>query len=92
MSDLLKRFSEAAKTVSSKNNPMRVNVYGAYYYHLRDINPDDLPENVQIIYESVIDRIRSARPIGDLGEDECSHLAADILYMANVVKADTGKL
>ena len=60
-----------------------------FFNHLRDINPDDLPENIQIIYESVIDRLRSVRPIGDLGEDEAGHLAVDILHMADVIKTNS---
>ena len=91
MSDILKKFSEAAKTVSSNNNLKRVGVYGAYFYHLRDIDPDDLPENIQIIFESVVDRLRSTRPIGDLGEDEAGHLVVDILHIADVLKTNTRK-
>lgn len=87
MSEILKKFSEASKTVSTNNNPMKVRVYGAYRDQLRNINPDDLPENIQIVYESVIDRLRSARPIGDIGEDEAGYLAVDIVHMADVVKS-----
>lgn len=88
MTDLLEKFSAAAETVKSNNNSVRVCVYGAYREHLKDINPDDLPENIQIIYESVRDRLTSVRPKGDIGEDEASYLAEDILHMADVVKAD----
>ena len=88
MTDLLKKFSAAAETLKANNNPVRVCVYGAYREHLKDINPDDLPENIQIIYESVRDRLASVRPKGDIGEDEAGYLAKDILYMADVVKAD----
>jgi len=83
MSDLLKKFSEAAKTVSSKNNPMRECVYGAYRDHLSNIDMDDLPEGIQIIYEAVTDRLT-----GDIGEDEAGFLAKDILHMADVIKAN----
>ena len=88
MPDLIKKFSGAAQIVKSNNNSKRVCVYGAYRDHLRTINPDDLPENIQIIYESVIDRLRSAIPYGNLGEDEAGHLAVDILHMADVVKTN----
>ena len=91
MTDLLKKFSAAAETVKSNNNPVRVCVYGAYREHLKDINPDDLPDNIQIIYESVKDRLTSARPKGDIGEDEAGHLAKDILYMADVVTSNAKK-
>ena len=89
MTDLLKKFSAAAQTLKSGANPVRVNVYGAYREHLKDINPDDLPENIQIIYESVRDRLTSVKPRGDIGEDEAGHLAKDILHMAAVVKSNS---
>ena len=86
MTDLLKKFSAAAETVKSNNRSVRVCVYGAYREHLADINPDDLPDNIQIIYESVKDRLTSVEPRGDIGEDEAGYLAKDILHMADVVK------
>jgi hypothetical protein len=88
MSDLLKKFSDAAETVKSNNNPVRECVYGAYRDHLRKINSDDLPKGIQIIYESVIDRLTSVEPPGDIGEDEAGFLAKDILHMADVIKAN----
>lgn len=87
MKDLLKKFSAAAQTLKSSAHPVRVGVYGAYREHLKDINPDDLPENIQVIYESVKDRLTSVKPMGDIGEDEAGHLAKDILYMADIVKS-----
>ena len=89
MTDLLKKFSAAAQTIKSNSHPVRVGVYGAYREHLKDINPDDLPENIQIIYESVKDRLTSVKPRGDIGEDEAGHLAKDILYMADMVKSNS---
>jgi len=90
MSDLIKWFSEAAKTVTS-NTPIQECVYGAYRDHLSNIDIDDLPEDIKIIYESVTDSLTSVEPHGDIGIDEAGHLAFDILYMANMVKANTGK-
>ncbi len=89
MTDLIKKFSAAAKTVKSDNSPAKISVYGAYREHLNDINPKDLPDNIQIIYESVKDRLTSVKPKGDIGEDEASHLAKDILYMADVMKSNS---
>ena len=89
MTDLLKKFSAAAETIKSDTTPVRACVYGAYREHLKDINPDDLPENIQIIYESVRDRLTSAEPKGDIGEDEAGNLAKDILHMADVVKTNS---
>ena len=88
MTDLLKKFSAAAETLKSDNSPVRISVYGAYREHLNDINPEDLPDNIQIIYESVKDRLTSVKPKGDIGEDEAGHLAKDILYMADVMKSN----
>jgi len=89
MTDLLKKFSAAAETINSNTNPVRIGVYGAYREHLKDINPDDLPDNIQIIYESVRDRLTTVTPKGDIGEDEAGHLAKDILHMADVVKTNS---
>ena len=86
MDDLLKKFSEAAKIISSEKNPMRESVYCAYVDHLSDIKTDDLPEDIQIIYESVAMRINSTIPPGDVGDNEAAYLAKDILYMADVLK------
>ncbi len=89
MTDLLKKFSAAAETIKSDTNPVRICVYGAYREHLKDIDPDDLPENIQIIYESVRDRLTTVMPKGDIGEDEAGYLAKDILHMADVVKTNS---
>jgi len=91
MPDLLKKFSAAAETVKSQNSPVRTSVYGAYRTHLNDIDPDDLPENIQIIYEAVKDRLTLAEPKGDIGDDEAGYLAKDILHMADVVKSNYKK-
>ena len=87
MDDLLKKFSEAAKIISTNQNPMQESVYYAYVDHLSDINTKDLPEDIQIIYESVEMRINSTVPPGDVGDKEADYLAKDILYMADVLKA-----
>ena len=91
MPDLFKKFSEAAKTVKSNNNPVRECVYGAYRDHLSNIDMDDLPEDIQIIYEAVTDRLTSVEPPGDIGIDEAGYLAKDILHMADVIKANHRK-
>lgn len=86
MTDLLKRFSKAAKAVSFTDKPVRQLIYNAYNDHLSDINTDDLPEEIQPIYSALADRLLSAEPPGDIGNDEASHLAKDILYMAEVLR------
>ena len=86
MSNALKNLSEAAKLVSSSAKPIRESVYGAYREHLSNIDTNDLPENIQIIHESVIDRLASVQPVGDIGEDEAAYLAKDIIHMADVMK------
>ena len=86
MTDLLHKFSEAAKVVTSNKNHLRDSVYCAYINHLSDINLEDLPADIQIIYESVGMRLTSTVPPGQIGHDEADYLARDILYMADVVK------
>ena len=87
MPTLLHRFTKAAKVVSSDNTPTRECVCGAYRDHLSNIISDDLPEEIQIIYESVTDRLTSVEPPGDIGIDEVSYLAREILFMADAVQA-----
>ena len=87
MDDLLKKFSEAAKIISTNKNPLPESVYCAYVGHLSDIDTNDLPEDIQVIYESVEMRINSTKPPGDVGDKEADYLAKDILYMADVLKA-----
>ena len=87
MTNLLRKFTKAAKVVSSDNAPITESVYGAYRDHLSNIISKDLPEKIQIIYESVADRLTSVEPLGDIGIDEASYLAKDILYMADAVRA-----
>ena len=87
MTKLVNKFSEAAKMVTSNRNQLRDNVYCAYIDHLSDIDMDDLPEDIQIIYESVGMRLTSTVPPGDIGRDEADYIAKDILYMADVLKA-----
>ena len=87
MTDLIKKFSDAVETISSSNSPMRKSVYCAYVDHLSDIEINDLPEEIQIIYGAVKERLKSVDPPGDIGNDEASYLAKDILYMADVLRA-----
>ena len=42
---------------------------------------------MQIIYESVADRLTSAEPPWDIGTDEARYIAKYILYMADAVQA-----
>ena len=86
MTDVLDKFSEAAKMVSSNKNRLRESVYCAYVDHLSGIDLDDLPDDIQIIYESVEMRLTSTVPPGDIGNDDADFLAKDILYMADVLK------
>ena len=86
MADLHKKFSEAAKIISFDKNSIRKSVYGAYIDHLSDVNTADLPEEIQIFYESVKIRLTSVVPPGDISSEEALYLAKDILYMADVVR------
>ena len=51
MTNLLNKFSKAAKLVSSSKTHMWECVYGAYVDHLEDISTDSLPEEIQIFYD-----------------------------------------
>lgn len=73
--------------LADSKSPIRECVYDAYREHLSDIISDDLPEEIQIVYESVTDRFTSVEPLGDIGTDEAGCLAKDILYMADKVQA-----
>lgn len=87
MSDMLKKFAKAAKKISAKKKGIRECVYCAYVDHLSDINTDDLPEEIQIFYESVKMRLTSTVLPGKISDDEAGWIAEDILYMADVVRS-----
>jgi len=59
MADLCKKFSEAVKMISFAEKPIQECVYCAFVDHLSDINTADLPEELQIFYESVKIRLTS---------------------------------
>ena len=86
MADLHQKFSEAAKMISSDEKSLQKCVYCAYIDHLSDIDTADLPEEIQIFYESVKVRLTSVVPPGDIGNEEAIYLAKDILYMAQVLR------
>jgi len=86
MPDLLKKFSKAAKKISSEKKDIRECVYGAYVEHLSDIDTDDLPSEIRIFYESVKMRLTSTIPPGEISDDEANWIAEDILYMEDVVR------
>jgi hypothetical protein len=86
MSDLLKKFSKAAEEISSSKNRIKTRVYGVYRDYLSDIRPDELPGEIQPIFDALVNRLTSADPPGDIGIDEAGYLAKDILYMAKVIK------
>ena len=84
--DLLKKFTKAAKEISSVKKDVQKCVYGAYVDHLSDIDTDDLPEEIQVFYESVKMRLTSTVPPAKISDDEANWIAEDILYMADVVR------
>ena len=86
MLDLLEKFTKAAKEVSSKRKGIRDCVHCAFVEHLSDINPDDLPWEIRIFYESVKIRLTSTVLPGGINEDEADWIAKDILYMADVIR------
>lgn len=86
MSDLVVKFSEAAKLVSSNAKPIQETIFEAFSNHLNDVDMNDLPTRVLIIYEAVEDRLKSIVPPGDIGYDEARILAKDILYMEELIQ------
>jgi hypothetical protein len=86
MADLYKKFSEAVKMISFAEKPIQECVYCAFVDHLSDINTADLPEELQIFYESVKIRLTSVVPPGAIGSEEAIYLAKDIAYMADVLE------
>ena len=91
MTDLLNKFSEAAKAVSSSKTNMWECVSRAYVDHLSDISKDSLPEEIQIFYDSVKLRVTSVEALGHIGNDEAGYIANDIMYMADVIRSDSRK-
>jgi len=91
MTDLLNKFSEAAKVVSSGKTHMWECVNRAYVNHLSDISTDSLPEEIQIFYDSVKLRITSVEALGHIDNDEAGYIANDIMYMADVISSGLRK-
>ena len=83
----MKKFSEAAKAVSSSKTHTWECVKQVYVDHLSDINTDDLPEEIQIFYDSVKLRVKSAEASGHISNDEASYIANDIKYLADVISS-----
>ena len=88
MPDLIDKFEKAAKEISSKENSIRERVYCAFVDHLSDINPDGLPWEIRIFYESVKIRLTSTIPSDGINDDEANWIAKDILYMADLMKTN----
>ena len=91
MTDLLNKFSEAARAVSSCKTHMWECVNRAYVDHLSDISTDRLPEAIQIFYDSVKARIISVEALGHIDNDEVGYIANDIMYMAEVINSGLKK-
>ena len=63
----------------------------AYVDHLSDISTDNLPEEIQIFYDSVKLRVKSVDTLGHIDNDEASYIANDIMYMADVIRSGSRK-
>ena len=87
MTDLLTKFSEAAKSITESKSLMWDRVRKAYVDHLSDISTDSLPERIQIFYDSVRLRIFLGETIGNVNNEEASYIAEDILYMAEIINS-----
>ena len=92
MTELLIKFSEAAKAVSSSKHPIWECINRAYSDYLSDIRTDSLPEELQIFFDSVRLRVTTAKAFGYIdNNDEASYIAQDILYMADVINSGLKK-
>ena len=91
MTNLLNKFSEAAKVVSSSKTHMWECVNRAYVNHLSDISTDSLPEEIQIFYDSLKLRVKSVDTLGHIDNDEARYIANDIMYMADVIRSGSRK-
>jgi hypothetical protein len=87
MNKILKKFSLAVEEISSNTKSMQELVYRAYHGHLSDIDPDDLPEEIQAVFEAVSGKLESGLPIKDFGNDEAAYFADDIRYMFDVIRS-----
>ena len=87
MNKLLKKFSLAVEDLSLNTKSMQKHVYSAYHKHLSDIDPDDLPKEIQAVFEAVSEKLTSGEPIKDFGNDEAEYFAKDIQYMFEVIKS-----
>ena len=88
MRNLAQRLSDAARIITSESIPVRDSIYLAFFAHLNDIDPDDMPRKFQFIYDSVKLRLTASIPHGNISHDEASHIAADILFLADVMDKD----
>ena len=87
MTDLLNKFSKAAKAITESKSHMWDRVRKAYVDHLSDISTDSLPEEIQIFYDSVKLRVTSVETFGQIDNHEASYIAEDILYLADVINS-----
>lgn len=85
MTDLLIKFSKAAKAISSSKTQKWEGVRKAYIDHLSDISKDSLPEDLQIFYDSVRIRITIGETLGHINNDDVGYIADDILYLADMI-------
>ncbi len=85
MTNLAQRLSDAARIITTKNIPVRDSIYVAFFTHLNDIDPNDMPRKFQFIYDSVKLRLTASIPHGNISNDEANHIAADILFLADVL-------
>ena len=91
MTDLINKFSEAAKAVKNNTGSNWESVKRAFGDYLSDISINLLPEQLQIFFDSVRLRVTTAEILGDIDNDEASYIAQDILYMADVINSGLKK-
>jgi len=87
MSQIHRRFSRAVEQIHERFNTLSQRVYGAYHDHLTGIDPNELPENLQVIFEAVKERLEAPSARNGIGNDEAGHLARDIKYLAKALES-----
>ena len=84
---ILNKFSLAVEELSSNTKSMQELVYSAYHEHLNDIDPEDLPEEIQAVFGAVSEKLEGGEPIKDFGNDEATNFARDIQYMFDLIRS-----
>lgn len=92
------KFSDAINTLATSPKSIQKRVCDAYIYSLIHIKPEEIPEEIQNQFKSIIKKLTCVEAIGDEGNaaattnemktDDAISIARDILEMAYIVRRD----